>query len=56
MGEAGVASYLNHARWDEGLGAVVAATKIGAQRLTDGAGSALKALGVRVMTKGAAHG
>lgn len=56
MGEAGVASYLNHAGWDEGLGAVVAATKIGAQRLTDGAGSALKALGVRVMTKGAAHG
>ena len=56
MGEAGVASYLNHARWDEGLGAVVAATKIGAQRLTDGAGSALKALGVKVMTKGAAHG
>lgn len=56
MGEAGVASYLNHARWDEGLGAVVAATKIGAQRLTDGAGSALKALGVRVMTKGATHG
>lgn len=56
MGEAGVASYLNHAGWDEGLCAVVAATKIGAQRLTDGAGSALKALGVRVMTKGAAHG
>lgn len=56
MGEAGVANYLNHAGWDEGLCAVVAATKIGAQRLTDGAGSALKALGVRVMTKGAAHG
>lgn len=56
MGEAGVASYLNHAGWDEGLCAVVAATKIGAQRLTDGAGSALKAMGVRVMTKGAAHG
>jgi len=56
MGEAGVVSYLNHAGWDEGLCAVVAATKIGAQRLTDGAGSALKALGVRVMTKGAAHG
>lgn len=56
MGEAGVASYLNHAGWDERLCAVVAATKIGAQRLTDGAGSALKALGVRVMTKGVAHG
>ena len=56
MGEAGVASYLNHARWDDGLGAVVAATKIGAQRLTDGAGSVLKALGVSVISKGTAHG
>lgn len=56
MGEAGVASYLNHARWDDGLGAVVAATKIGAQRLTDGAGSVLKALGVSVIAKGTAHG
>ena len=56
MGEAGVASYLNHARWDDGPGAVVAATKIGAQRLTDGAGSVLKALGVSVIAKGTAHG
>ncbi len=56
MGEAGVASYLNHARWDEGLGAVVAATKIGAQRLTDGAGSALKDLGVSVIVRVAARG
>lgn len=56
MGEAGVVSYLNHACWDEGLGAVVAATKIGAERLRSGAGVALKALGVTVIAKGAAHG
>jgi len=56
MGEAGVVSYLNHACWDEGLGAVVAATKIGAERLRSGAGAALKALGVTVIAKGATHG
>lgn len=56
MGEAGVASYLNHASWDDGLGAVIAATKIGAERLKSGAGSALKGLGVTVITRGAAHG
>lgn len=56
MGEAGVVSYLNHACWDEGLGAVIAATKIGAERLRGGAGAALKALGVTVIAKGAAHG
>lgn len=56
MGEAGVASYLDRAGWDEGLGAVVAATKIAAARLRDGAGLALKALGVRVIVKGTAHG
>ena len=56
MGEAGVASYLNRASWDDRLGAIVAETKIGAQRLMDGAGSVLKALGVSVIAKGAAHG
>lgn len=55
MGEAGVASYLNRASWDDRLGAIVAETKIGAQRLMDGAGSVLKTLGVSVIAKGAAH-
>ncbi len=56
MGEAGVASYLDRAGWDEGLGAVVAATKIAAGRLRDGAGSALKAMGVQVVVGGSVHG
>lgn len=56
MGPAGVASYLDRAGWDEGLGAIVTATKIGAARLTAGAGSVLKALNVRIITRGAAHG
>lgn len=56
MGTAAVASYLAPATWDEGLGAIVAATRMAADRLREGAGRALKALGVTVMTRGAAHG
>jgi len=56
MGAAAVASYLNRARWDAEGSAVIAATKMAADRLRDGAGRVLKTLGVTVTAKGAAHG
>lgn len=48
MGEAGVANYLRWAGWDAASRTVMAATRIGGERLRAGAGSALKAIGVKV--------
>src|SRR5690606_3321231 len=48
MGPAAVASYLNRAGWDGGRSVISAATTVAAERLRDGAGSALRAIGVRV--------
>lgn len=48
MGEAGVANYLRWAGWDAASQTVMAATRIGGERLRAGAGSALKAIGVKV--------
>ncbi|MGH7021287.1 MAG: helix-turn-helix domain-containing protein [Brevundimonas sp.] len=48
IGAAGVASYLRTAGWDGERRIVRAATSIAGQRLRDGAGSALKAIGVKV--------
>jgi len=48
LGAAGVASYLRSAGWDGDRRTVMAATSIAGQRLRDGAGQALKAIGVRV--------
>ena len=56
MGAAAVASYLNPATWDDAARAVVAATRMAADRLRDGAGRRLEAMGVRVRFGGAAHG
>ncbi|RZJ19110.1 MAG: helix-turn-helix domain-containing protein [Brevundimonas sp.] len=58
MGDAGAASYLNPARWDETRRVVQAATSVAATRLIDGAGRALKAIGVSVEHAGPAvrHG
>lgn len=48
LGAAGVVSYLRSAGWDRERRTVMAATSIAAQRLRDGAGQALKAIGVTV--------
>ncbi|MNS13123.1 hypothetical protein D3C72_447100 [compost metagenome] len=48
MGEAGVANYLRWSGWDAASQTVMAATRIGGERLRAGAGSALKAIGVKV--------
>jgi hypothetical protein len=52
MGSAAIAAYLGQAQWDDGRQAVITATSIGAQRLSAGAGQALKAIGVTVESGG----
>ncbi|WP_438852646.1 helix-turn-helix domain-containing protein [Brevundimonas nasdae] len=56
MGAAGVASYLDPASWRDEANAVVAVTRIAADRLTAGAGPALRAIGVSVVVRGVGHG
>lgn len=48
MGASAVESYLTRAGWDGGRSVIIAATTVAAERLRDGAGSALRAIGVRV--------
>lgn len=57
MGPAAVTSYLGRARWDAVRRAVIAANSVADERLREGAGSALLAIGVRVELGGSAqHG
>ena len=56
MGISAVASYLNPATWDDAGRAVIAATRMGADRLREGAGRRLREMGVQVQVRSVAHG